>query len=135
MAEKFQFDLISPERVIFSEQVESVILPGSEGFFTVLAKHMPLITRILPGTVRIRKSGGTIIQYINFGGFVEVRPERVSLMTESASLFKDIDKADIDRRIAHARNLLKDVRTEESRDRLEEFIYHMSVIRGVNTMG
>lgn len=132
MAEKFQFDLISPEKVVFSGKVEDVNIPGSEGYFSVLAGHMPLITRAVPGPVRIRKSAGEDLQFVIFGGFVEVTAERTSLMAEATMPLEKLDKQDISRRIEHARALLKDVRTEESRSRLEEFIYHMSAINGVH---
>lgn len=132
MAGKFQFDLITPEKMLFSAQVEEVNIPGSEGFFSVLAGHMPLITRVLPGPVRIRAGGGAWTQFVVFGGFAEVNPERTSLLADSAVPLEKLDKADIDRRITEARALLKDVHLDDShsRSRLEEFIYHMSAIKG-----
>jgi len=132
MAGKFQFDLVSPEEMVFSDQIEEVNIPGSEGFFSVLAGHVPLITRVVPGIVKIRKEGSRLLQYVVFGGFVEVKLEYTSLLVEAAVPLEKLDKQDIERRISHARNLLKDVRTEHGRSRLEEFIYHMSTISGAH---
>ncbi|KAA6205646.1 MAG: F0F1 ATP synthase subunit epsilon [Candidatus Tokpelaia sp.] len=135
MAGKFQFDLISPEKIVFSAEVEEVNIPGSEGYFSVLAGHMPLMTRAVPGSVHIRKSAGEAVQFIIFGGLIEVKTDKTSLLAESAVPLARLDKQDIERRIAHARNLLKDVRTEDSRSRLEEFIYHMSAIKSAEIGG
>jgi len=135
MAGKFQFELVSPEKTVFSGPVEEVNLPGSEGYFSVLAGHMPLMTRLLPGSVRIRGGGEGAAQFIIFGGLVEVKTDKTVLMAESVVPLARLDRQDIERRITHARNVLKDVRTEDSRSRLEEFIYHMSALKSGDRIG
>ena len=58
MAEAFQFELVSPERLLVSEMVESVIIPGSEGEMTIMAHHAPVMTTIKPGVVTVNPVGG-----------------------------------------------------------------------------
>jgi len=128
MLGKFQFDLISPEKMIFSDKVEDVNIPGSEGFFSVMAGHVPLVTRVVPGIVNVSKEEGHPVSYVVFGGFVEVGSERTSLLAEIAVPLDKLDKQDVQDRINKAKETLKDAKTEETRNRLEEYIYHMSNI-------
>jgi len=75
MADAFKFELVSPERLLVSEQVESVIIPGTEGEMTVMANHSPLMTTVKPGVVTVRPASGAEQRYVVFGGFADVLPE------------------------------------------------------------
>ena len=74
MAESFKFDLVSPERLLVSEEVESVIVPGREGEMTVLARHMPVMTTMRPGIVTVKTTDGRTERYVVYGGFVDKIP-------------------------------------------------------------
>jgi F-type H+-transporting ATPase subunit epsilon len=83
-------DIVTPERLAYSGSVDSVQLPGSEGELGVLPHHAPLIANLGHGELRIRK-GGTEETFAVFGGFLQVLPDRVVVMAESADLASEID--------------------------------------------
>jgi F-type H+-transporting ATPase subunit epsilon len=83
-------DIVTPERLAYSGQVDSVQLPGSEGELGVLPHHAPLIANLGHGELRIRK-GGTEETFAVFGGFLQVLPDKVVVMAESADLASEID--------------------------------------------
>ncbi len=83
MAEKFRFDLVSPERVLATLDAETVDLPAYEGDMTAMRDHMALITTLRPGIVRAR-SGGETREYVVTGGFVEVTAEQAAVLAEQA---------------------------------------------------
>ncbi len=72
MAQAFQFELVSPERLLLSAQVTEVVIPGSEGYLTALAGHSPLMTTIMPGVVSVKLADGKSDSYVVFGGFADI---------------------------------------------------------------
>ncbi len=84
MAEAFQFELVSPERLLVSEQVEFVVIPGAEGEMTVMANHAPVMTTIKPGVVTVKTAAGATERYCVFGGFADILPTGCTLLAESA---------------------------------------------------
>ncbi len=95
--------IVTAEREVFAEEgVEEVVAPGSEGEFTVLPSHAPLLTAIKPGIMRIVKGGQDIDMAIT-GGFLEVRDDRVTILADAVERAEDIDV----------------VRAEEARQRAE----------------
>jgi F-type H+-transporting ATPase subunit epsilon len=83
-------EIVTPERLAYSDEVDSVVLPGSEGELGVLPHHAPLVTTLGAGELRIRK-GGQEETFAVFGGFLQVRPDKVVVMAESADLSAEID--------------------------------------------
>ncbi|WP_397542699.1 F0F1 ATP synthase subunit epsilon [Roseovarius salis] len=83
MADTVQFDLVSPERRLASEEVKEVRLPGAEGDMTVLPDHARLITTLRPGIVKVAGQGGET-DYVVTGGFAEINPESISVLAERA---------------------------------------------------
>jgi len=82
MAEPFQFELVSPERLLVSAKVESVIIPGVEGEMTVLAHHAPVMTSVKPGVVTVKAADGAETRYVVFGGFADIVPAGCTLLAE-----------------------------------------------------
>jgi F-type H+-transporting ATPase subunit epsilon len=128
MAQAFKFDLVSPERLLLSASVDSVIIPGSEGEMTVMAMHAPTMTALRPGVVTVSHSGKTE-RYVVFGGFADITPETCTLLAESAVNVADIDKSDLARRIENAREDLKDAKDEASRSRATEYLDHLTTLQ------
>ena len=128
MAEAFKFDLVSPERLLVSELVESVIIPGTEGEMTVMANHAPVMATIKPGVVAVKPASGTEQRYVVFGGFADILPEGCTLLAESAVAVADIDKADLASRIQDAKDDLADAKTDEERTKAEEFLNHLATL-------
>jgi F-type H+-transporting ATPase subunit epsilon len=83
-------EIVTPERQVFSEEVDSVVCPGIEGELGVLPHHAPLLTTLGVGELRIRR-GGTEEYFAIAGGFLQVRPDKVVVMAETADLASDID--------------------------------------------
>lgn len=102
MADSFKFELVSPERLLLSEQVSAVVAPGTEGYFTVMAHHAPLMATLKPGVVHATlASGGEKRIYVQ-GGFADINPDGFTLLAEHATPVEDIDRADLDQRIRDA---------------------------------
>ena len=85
-----QLEIVTPERLAFSDTVDSVQLPGSEGELGVLPHHAPLISTLGVGELRIRK-GGSEESFAIVGGFLQVRPDKVVVMAETADMSSEID--------------------------------------------
>jgi F-type H+-transporting ATPase subunit epsilon len=85
-----QLEIVTPERLAYSDTVDSVQLPGSEGELGVLPHHAPLISTLGVGELRIRK-GGAEESFAIVGGFLQVRPDKVVVMAETADLASEID--------------------------------------------
>ncbi len=83
-------EIVTPERLAYSDTVDSVQLPGSEGELGVLPHHTPLISTLGVGELRIRK-GGAEESFAIVGGFVQVRPDKVVVMAETADMASEID--------------------------------------------
>jgi F-type H+-transporting ATPase subunit epsilon len=91
MAEKsFQLDIVTPEKKIFSEKVDFAVFPGSEGELGILFDHAPLLARLSPGELRITRDKKTDSMAIS-GGFLEVRKNEVSVITETAEYGNQVD--------------------------------------------
>lgn len=84
MAETVQFELVSPARLVKSEPVEMVVVPGSEGNFGVLPRHAPLLSTVRPGVIDIYTAGAITEQIFVAGGFCEVNGETCTLLAEEA---------------------------------------------------
>ena len=130
MAEAFKFELVSPERLLVSEQVESVVIPGAEGEMTVMAQHAPVMTTIKPGVVTVKTAAGQQERYVVFGGFADILPSGCTLLAESAVHVNDIDRADLARRIQEAKEDAADAKDDESRSRAEQFLSQLTTLEG-----
>jgi F-type H+-transporting ATPase subunit epsilon len=93
MANTFQVDVVSAEEQIFSGQAEFVALPGEAGELGIYPKHTPLITRIRPGAVRIQVAGGGEEFVFVAGGILEVQPNGVTVLADTAIRGADLDEA------------------------------------------
>ena len=85
-----QLEIVTPERLVYEDEVESVNVPGIEGELGILPHHAPLVSTLGYGELRIRK-GGAEESFAIVGGFVQVRPDKVVVMAETADLASEID--------------------------------------------
>ncbi|MDA8238431.1 MAG: F0F1 ATP synthase subunit epsilon [Chloroflexi bacterium] len=85
-----RLEIVTPEKRAYSDDVDAVILPGSEGELGILPHHAPLLSMLGAGELRVRK-GATEESFAIVGGFVQVRPDRVVVMAETADLAAEID--------------------------------------------
>ncbi len=130
MAESFKFELVSPERLLVSESVESVVIPGTEGEMTVLARHAPTMTTVKPGVVTVKPASGGEQRYVVFGGFADILPDSCTLLAESAVAVGDIDRADLARRIQAAKEDAADAKDDESRTKAEQYLAQLTTLEG-----
>ncbi|NLS06687.1 F0F1 ATP synthase subunit epsilon [Rhizobium sp. P32RR-XVIII] len=131
MADNFNFELVSPERILLSEMVTEVVIPATEGDMTVMAHHAPTMTTIKPGIVSVRSRDGSKQDYVVFGGFADILPTGCTLLAESAVAIEDLRKDELTRRIETVKAELEDALSEEHRSRLEHLIMELSHLRGV----
>ena len=83
-------EIVTPERLAYSDDVDAVVLPGSEGELGILPHHAPLVSTLGVGELRIRK-GGAEESFAIVGGFLQVRPDKVVVMAETADMASEID--------------------------------------------
>jgi F-type H+-transporting ATPase subunit epsilon len=99
-----KLDIVTAERVVFSDEVDEVVAPGVEGQLGILPHHAPLMTTLLPGELLVKK-GGEEISLVVSGGFIEVRPDRIIILADAAEREEEIDiaRAEEAKRRAEAR--------------------------------
>jgi len=113
MAEgKVAFELVSPERLLLSEDVDMVEVPGEEGDFGVLVRHAPLISTLRPGVIKVHDGGSVTQRIFVAGGFAEVTPQRCTVLAEEAVEVGEIDKAAAEQRLSDARDDLLDAKDD-----------------------
>lgn len=108
----FQLDIVTPEAKTFSDQVDDVIVPGSEGELGILVNHAPLVTTLKPGELRYRKDG--VEYHLAVGeGILEVTPNRVAVLTDLAIGAAEIDEAAVEAALQRAQDALNDKISDE----------------------
>ena len=130
MAAAFKFELVSPERLLVSEEVQHVVIPGAEGEMTVMANHAPVMTTIKPGVVTVKPASGTEQRYVVFGGFADILPEGCTLLAESAVAVGDIDRTDLARRIQEAKEDVADAKDDQAKTKAEQFLAQLTTLEG-----
>ena len=108
MADKMQFDLVSPERRVASLEVTSVQIPGADGDMTAMPGHAPLITTLRPGILRVESTGGTQ-EYVVTGGFAEIG-ENLSVLAERALPREEMTQETFDAILEEARAALNNAK-------------------------
>ena len=104
MPKKFKTEIVTPEKLVFSEEIESLVIPAERGYLGVLAGHAPLLATLQPGEITIKGAARGELHFATSGGFMEVTPGKAVLLTESAEEVSQIDLA----------------RAEESKKRAQE---------------
>ena len=116
MAEgKVAFELVTPERLLLSEEADMVVVPGGAGDFGVLPRHSPLISTVRPGAIRLHDGAGEPVAIFVAGGFAEVTPERCTVLAEEAVPLAGLDRTDVERELREAREDAADTDDERRR--------------------
>jgi F-type H+-transporting ATPase subunit epsilon len=119
------FELVSPARLLFSGDVESVVLPGTEGEMTILPMHAPVLSTLRPGVVTIVKSGSETDRIFVRGGFAEVNAHGLTLLAETAIPMSELDARAIAGQIKNAEEDVADAKDDESRRKAQENVDHL----------
>jgi F-type H+-transporting ATPase subunit epsilon len=115
MPDRVQFELVTPERLLLSEMIEMVVVPGTEGNFGVLPGHAPLISSIRPGTIDVYE-GQTITRRIFVvSGIAEVTPERCTVLADEALPADELDRGAIEAELQTVQGNLPSLREQVAR--------------------
>ena len=136
MADTLQLEIVTPEAVIYSEAVDMVTLPGSEGETGIYPNHVPLLTKVQAGELIAKKTGSEEILAVS-EGFAEITGEHVSILTDNAANSTDIDEATAEEARAKAEKRLKegDISEEEARILNQAILYSAAQIRAKRRRG
>ncbi len=135
MADKVEFELVSPERLLLSEQVDMVVVPGAEGDFGVLPRHAPLISTLRPGVIRIFEGREVKERIFVAGGFAEVTPERCTVLAEEAQRVGDIDPGKLDQELKDLGEDLADAKSDEEKAAIAKRIAVRQAMRAAAAPG
>ncbi len=111
----FHFEIVSPEKLVFSGEVEAVVVPGTEGEFTVLKDHAPVISSLKPGIVVIEETPTKKLRLFVPGGFAEVGPSGLTILANQAIDLADLDAAAFDAGVATFEDEISRAATDEAR--------------------
>jgi F-type H+-transporting ATPase subunit epsilon len=115
MPEQVSFELVTPERMVLSEPVDMVVVPGVEGDFGVLPGHSLLISTIRPGTIAVYQGQSVTRRIFVVGGFAEVTPERCTVLADAAIPAEDLDRTAIEAELQVVRGNLPSLRERVAR--------------------
>jgi F-type H+-transporting ATPase subunit epsilon len=122
MATGIKVEIVSPERLVLSDTVTSVTVPGTEGYFTVMADHAPFMTTLRRGFVTVVSvTGGNQVFYV-VGGFADVSPEGLTILAEEASNYADFSREELQEQIREAEAALTKAQSPEERSYAQEFV-------------
>ena len=124
----FHFELVSPERLIFSGDVDQVDVPGEEGDFGVFAGHTPVVATLKPGVVTVH-GGGERQRIVVFGGLAEVGSEGLTVLAEEAVPVAELDPETVVQSVRNAEEDVNDARSEAARDKARLRLEHLRTLR------
>lgn len=123
----FHFELVSPQKVAFSGEVDQVDVPGSEGDFGVLAGHAPLISLLRPGIMTVYASGSQT-KIVVLGGFAEVGTNGLTVLADVATSMADIDRATLQAQISEMEQKVRDMQPGSAFDKAIARLDHFKEI-------
>ena len=133
MADTFTFELVSPERLLISEAVESVLVPGSEGDFQVLPNHAPVLSTLRAGLLDVVLPGGKERRIFVRGGFAEAGPDSLTVLAQNAIDSADLNKATLAQEIKNAEEDVSDAKDDVTRDKAQDNLDRLKLVR--DTLG
>ena len=120
MADTFQFELVAPETLIYSDDIEFVVVPGAEGDFGVLPGHALLLSTVRPGIIEIFENDRPKERFFVGGGFAEVTPERCTILSTESVNLDDIDESTARQRLDTAERDLNEAASDADREKCEK---------------
>jgi F-type H+-transporting ATPase subunit epsilon len=127
----FHFELVSPEKMLFSGDVDQVVVPGAEGEFTVLAGHAPFMSSLKAGVVFFDEGAGHGRRIVVLGGFADVGAKGLTILAERASPIEELSVEQMNQEIIHAQTLREALDTNEARDAADIKIAQLQELRDV----
>jgi F-type H+-transporting ATPase subunit epsilon len=130
MADKIAFDLVSPERLLLSQAVDMVTIPGSEGYMGVMAGHMALVSTLRAGMINMLDNG-TETRFFIMGGFAEINASKVIVLAEEALPMSELDLAVLDQRIRDAQEDEIAAKNDATRQKAAELVDDLRLVRAI----
>ncbi|WP_376985538.1 F0F1 ATP synthase subunit epsilon [Bosea sp. R86505] len=127
----FKFELVSPERILFSGEVVSVIVPSIEGEMTVLAGHAPLVATLKAGIVFVQTTGSNGKEFFVNGGLVEINAASTTILAEQGRFLEDVNAAVLDQEILSAETKLTGSQDEDEKKRLHDTLVQLREFKHV----
>lgn len=124
----FKFELVSPAKLLFSGEVEEVIVPGAEGEFTVLAGHAPIVSTLRPGFLRFKNGTDNIVAFVR-GGFAEVNEKGLIVLAEEASRIEEINASEFSASISALEAKMSSAASDEARNKMAETVYQLKAVQ------
>ncbi|MFH1207027.1 MAG: F0F1 ATP synthase subunit epsilon [Patescibacteria group bacterium] len=133
MPDKIKFQITTPERVVFEDEVDEITLPTQQGEIGILPHHIPLVSLLSAGEIRIKKGDEIIFMAVS-GGFIQVKPTQVTVLADTAEREEEIDE----QRAEEARQAARDLLTTKHADaadfaavsaKLEKELARLKVVR------
>jgi F-type H+-transporting ATPase subunit epsilon len=124
------FELVSPARLLFTGNVASVTIPGTEGDMGILPGHAPVLSTLRPGVVSIDKGSGQPERIFVRGGFAEVNPSGLTVLAETAIPIAELDAAALAQQVRNAEEDVADAKDDEARRRASENLEHLKALQG-----
>ncbi len=128
MAEPFAFELVSPEKQLVSGEASAVLIPGTEGYFQVLADHAPTMSTIKPGVIEVSMADGDTTKYVVFGGFADVSPRGLTILAEHSVNVEDINSDDIKKRIQDAQEDVEDAKDDHAKAKAIDYLDQLTTL-------
>ncbi|MBU1212846.1 MAG: F0F1 ATP synthase subunit epsilon [Alphaproteobacteria bacterium] len=129
MAGTFKFELVSPERILMSVDVDQVIVPGAEGQFTVLQSHAPVISTLLPGVIHVKSAEIKKSIFVR-SGFAEVTADQLTILAERAFIVDEVDPRQLDEELELAQRALDTAETDDARLHVTRAIEQLKALIG-----
>ena len=128
MAEAFKFELVSPARLLISEEMSQVVVPGSEGDFTMLKDHAPFMTTVRPGVLEATSVAGKVSKIFVRGGFADASPSGLTILAEQAVPVEELNAELIAKERAEAQADVTAAKTDEARRVAQEKLDQLEAV-------
>jgi F-type H+-transporting ATPase subunit epsilon len=131
MADTFKFELVSPQRLLLSAHVTEVIVPGSEGDFTVLRHHAPFVAMLRPGILRVPGMEGELSAVYVRGGIADVNPAGLTVLAEQAVPLASMDRGLIEQEIKDAEIDVAEAKDEDTHRQAADTLERLQSLQAV----
>ena len=130
----FHFELVSPEKLLFSGEVESVVVPSTEGEFMVMQNHAPVMASLRPGLVTVGEGAGKTSKMFVRGGFAEVNAKGLTILAEQAIPLEDLDAAKLNQQVKDAEEDINDAQSVDAKRIASEKLAQLLELRAALKM-
>ena len=135
MAEAFKFELVSPAKLVLSEDVSQVVVPATEGDFTMLNGHAPFMSTIRPGVVEVTSAAGKVAKIFVRGGFADASPAGLTILAEQAIPVEELKADQIAKEIKDAEEDVADAKSPEAKRVAQEKLDQLKAVFSVAATG